>query len=245
VFNNTTTNGEAVNITGDPNLLVEKSDSTQAEINARLYKGERRIRELAFRLDASFTRLKDLIQIQSGEYKNVPERRIASAEFLGKLYIQGGHRLELGYTWLRVAGDDKGLYKNLPEHQFTLASVFSLIANKLSMTSTLRVSGAAEDPNRLVEYRGIVFDPATKEPMSTLQVAATDLVMDRLPPIADLSVGVLYSPTPKLTVRATVYNVLVAHNYQPDPNFDYEPHLEYLASPYEGFRAYVSAMYQY
>ena len=40
-------------------------------------------------------------------------------------------------------------------------------------------------------------------------------------------------------------NVLVGHNYQPDVNYDYEPHLEYLASPYEGFRAYLSAMYQY
>jgi len=39
--------------------------------------------------------------------------------------------------------------------------------------------------------------------------------------------------------------VLVAHDYQPDVNYDFEPHLEYLASPYEGFRAYLSAMYQY
>ena len=27
--------------------------------------------------------------------------------------------------------------------------------------------------------------------------------------------------------------------------FDYEPHLEYLPNPYEGFRAYLSALYQY
>ena len=243
-FNNTVTNGEAVNITGDPNLKVETSDSTQVEVNARIFKGERRIRELAFRVDGSYTRLTDLIQITSGNYRNTPQRRIASAEFLGKLYVQGGHRLELGYTYLKVATDDKGLYRNLPEHSFTLASVFSLVANKLSATSTLRISGAAEDPNRLVEYRGLVFD-ANGNPMTQTQTEATDLVMDRLPPIAELSLGVLFAPTSKLTFRATAYNVLVAHNYQPDVNYDYEPHLEYLASPYEGFRAYLSAMYQY
>ena len=244
VFNNTVTNGEAVNITGDPNLKVETSDSTQVEVNARIFKGERRIRELAFRVDASYTRLSDLIQITSGNYRNTPDRRIASAEFLGKLYVQGGHRLELGYTYLKVATDDKGLYRNLPEHSFSLASVFSLVASKLSATSTLRISGAAEDPNRLVEYRGTGFD-SNGDPMTPVNVNATDLVMDRLPPIAELAVGLLYSPTPKLSVRATAYNVLVGHNYQPDVNYDYEPHLEYLASPYEGFRAYLSAMYQY
>jgi len=245
VFNNTITNGEAVNITGDPNLKVETSDSTQAEINARIFKGDRRIRELTFRLDGSYTRINNLIQIFSGGYTNTPRREIASAEFLGKLYIQGGHRLELGYTFLRVATEDKGLYRSLPEHQFTLATVFNLINNKLIGTTTLRVSGAAEDPNRIVEYRGNKIDPATGLPMTGLQVEATDLVMDRLPPIAELSAGLLYQASAKLALRATVYNALVGHFYQPDVNYDFEPHLEYIASPYEGFRAYLSAMYQY
>lgn len=245
-FNNTVTNGEAVNIAGNENLKVETSDSTQVEVNARIFKGERRIRELAFRIDGSYTRLTNLIQITSGNYVNTPERRIASAEFLGKLYIQGGHRLELGYTYLKVATDDKGLYRNLPEHSFSLASVFSLIANKLTATSTLRVSGAAEDPNRIVEYRGLMYDAMGNPlPGAEVQVQATDLVMDRLPPIAELALGLLFSPTPKFSVRATAYNVLVGRNYQPDVNYDYEPHLEYLATPYEGFRAYLSAMYQY
>jgi hypothetical protein len=76
-------------------------------------------------------------------------------------------------------------------------------------------------------------------------VAATDLVLDRLPPLAELSVGVTWTPIQNLLVRATVYNALLQHAYQPDPFFDYEPHLEYLPNPYEGLRAYFSAMYQY
>ena len=74
---------------------------------------------------------------------------------------------------------------------------------------------------------------------------ATDLVMDRLPPTADLSLGLSYAPTPKLAIRVAAYNALFGHTYQPDVFFDYEPHLEYLPNPYEGFRAYLSATYQY
>jgi hypothetical protein len=69
--------------------------------------------------------------------------------------------------------------------------------------------------------------------------------MDRIPPVADLGIGLMYQPSPKLSVRATAYNALVGHYYTPDVFFDYEPHLEYLPNPQLGFRAYLSAMYQY
>lgn len=238
VFNNTTSNGEGLQIGGNPDLTVETSDATQAEINARIFKGERRIRELSFRLDASYTRLNNLIQVSSGNYFNSGDRGMASVEMLGKLYIQGGHRLELGYTYLRGETSDKGRLRSLPENWFSLAGVWSL-AERLTATTTLRVTGAAEDPNRLVDYRdyGTGADAVT--------VLATDLVMDRLPPIADLSLGITYSPTPKVSIRATAYNALVSHSYQPDAFFDYEPHLEYLPNPYEGFRAYLAVMYGY
>ena len=116
--------------------------------------------------------------------------------------------------------------------------MWSLIGNQLTATSTLKITGAAEDPNRLVEYRGATA-------ASPAYVLATDLVMDRLPPTADLSLGLSYAPTPKLAVRVMAYNALFGHTYQPDVYFDYEPHLEYLPNPYEGFRAYLSATYQY
>jgi outer membrane receptor protein involved in Fe transport len=247
VINNTASNGEAVQVGGNPNLTVETSDATQAEINARIFKGERRIRELSFRVDASYTRVNNLIQVSSGNYSNSGERGLASLEFLGKLYVQGGHRLELGYTYLRGDTSDKGRMRSLPENWFSLAGVWSLLGNKLMATTTLHVSGAAEDPNRLVEYRGINYSNQPK-PGSTLDsstVFATDLVMDRLPPIADLSLGVQFLPMPKLAIRVTAYNALVSHAYQPDVFFDYEPHLEYLPNPYEGFRAYATVVYQY
>jgi outer membrane receptor for ferrienterochelin and colicin len=185
-----------------------------------------------------------LIQIASGKYFNSGERGLASVEFLGKLYVQGGHRIELAYTYLRGQTSDKGRLRSLPEHWFELANVFSLIPNKLTATSRLRITGAAEDPNRLVEYRDIRYDEMG-EPMGSVSVRATDLVLDRIPPAAEISLGMQYTPTKRLALRATAYNALAAHNYQPDVFFDYEPHLEYVPNPFEGFRAYLSALYSY
>ena len=243
VFNNTTSNGQGLEIGGSPDLKVETSDALQAELNARIYKGERRIRELSFRVDGSYTRLDNLIQVSSGSYENSPQRGIASAEFLGKLYIQGGHRIELGYTYLQVTTADRGEIKTLPEHFFNLATVFNLLPGVLTATTNIKISGAAEDANRLVEYRNL--DPNAVMGTSTVQVGATDLVLDRIPPVAELSLGVTYNPIPKLSLRATIYNAFAGRYYQPDAFADYEPHIEYLPNPYEGFRAYVSAMYQY
>jgi len=239
VFNNTSSNGYSVEIAGDPNLLVEKSDAFQGEINARIFKGDRRIRELSFRVDGSYTRLQNLIQVNAGQYHNTGDRGLYSGEFLGKLYIQGGHRLELGYTWLQVDSVDRGTFRSLPENWFSLATVFSLLPSKLTFTSTLKVVGAYEDPNRLVEYRNLT---ATSMPVN---VAATDLVMDLLPPAAELTCGLQYTPTSKLTFRATVYNAIAEHTYQPDAFYDFEPHLEYLPNPYPSFRAYLAGIYSY
>ncbi|HEY5945730.1 MAG TPA: TonB-dependent receptor [Kofleriaceae bacterium] len=244
VFNNTAANGEAVQIGGDPDLKVEHSDAMQAELNARVFKGDRRIRELSFRLDGSYTRLNNLIQVNSGSYGNSGDRGISSVEFLGKLYIQGGHRLELAYTWMRVATADRGLIRALPEHWFNFTTIFNLVTDKLTATSNLKIVGSMEDPNRLVEYRGSTYDE-NGTVMNPVNVNATDLVLDKLPPIAELSLGVTWTPVQKLLVRATVYNALLQHSYQPDVFFDYEPHLEYLPNPYEGIRAYLTAVYQY
>src|SRR5439155_2100232 len=48
VFNNTASNGEGLQLGGNPNLQVETSDAAQAEINARIFKGEPQIRQPSF-----------------------------------------------------------------------------------------------------------------------------------------------------------------------------------------------------
>jgi outer membrane receptor protein involved in Fe transport len=243
VFNNTLSNGQDVQIAGNPDLTVERSRAVQAEINARIWKGDRRIRELSFRVDASYTELSNLIQVESGEYRNSGERGIASAEFLGTLYLQGGHRIQLGYTYLNVDSSDQGEILSVPNNWFNLTGVWNLVTNHLTATTNLKVMGSTEDPNRLVEYRDLMYGiDGTPATTTTL---ATDLVLDQLPPIAELSAGLSYSPVDKLSIRATVYDALGGHYYYPDVFFDYEPHLEYLPNPEAGFRAFVTVMYQH
>ena len=256
VFNNTNSNGEAVQIDGRPDLAVETSDAAQAEVNGRIFKGERRIRELSFRVDYSYTRLQNLIQVVSGRYENTADRGIHSAEALAKLFVQGGHRLELAYTFMRINMADKGVHRSMPEHMFHLTGVFNLIDDKLSAVTDLRVVGAMEDANRLIEHRGYHYAGAgDDEPAGTVldpdgnqgvvKTGPSQIVMDRLPPAADLGLGLAYTPTPSVTVRATVFNAFNARYYQPDAFFDYEPRLEFLPNPWEDVRAYVSAEISY
>jgi hypothetical protein len=69
--------------------------------------------------------------------------------------------------------------------------------------------------------------------------------LDRLPPVADLTAGLIYMPMKRLEVRAFAYNVLNARYYQPDAFFDYEPRLEFLPNPAQDFRFKVHATYHY
>jgi outer membrane receptor protein involved in Fe transport len=251
VFNNVVSNGEMAQIDGSRDLEVESSQSGQAEINARLFKGERRIRELNFRADYSYTRLENLIQIVGGRYENSADRGIHSGEFLGKLYLQGGHRVELGYTWLRTQMEDKGRFRAMPEHWFNLGGVFNLIPGKLEATTTLRVLGAFEDPNRLVEYRDKRIDPLTGQVVDLagmpgfIDVQPHEMVVDRVPPAAELMAGVAFTGVPRLRLTAAAYNAFNAHHYQPDAFHEYEPRLEFVPSPYEVFRFVVNAAYNY
>jgi outer membrane receptor protein involved in Fe transport len=262
VFNNLNSNGEAVQLDGARDIKVETSDAVQGEVNARLFKGERRIRELNFRLDYSYTRIQNLIQVQSGRYLNTADRGINSVEFLGKLYVQGGHRFELGYTWLSMNTADKGHHRAAPEHWFHLLGVFNVIDDRLQATTAVRVIGAQEDANRIVEHRGIRYcseeDAASpigcrvgdviNEMGQTVDYVTTqpsDLVLDRIPPTGELMLGLTWVVTPSLVIRGEAFNVLNGRFYQPDLFFDYEPRLEFLPNPFEDFRAYVGATYSY
>lgn len=261
VFNNLNSNGEAVQIDGQIDLEVERTDAIQGEVNARLFKGERRIRELNFRLDYSYTRVQNLIQVVGGRYLNTADRGINSVEFLGKLYIQGGHRLELAYTYLAINTADAGEFRAMPEHWFNLFAAFNVIDDKLSASTNLRVLGAMEDANRIVEHRNIhyctaaeiddslcmegeIINPADPN-VSYLATLPTDLVMDRIPPTAELSFGLTWLPSEKLEIDLAVFNALNGRFYQPDVFFNYEPRLEFQPNPYEDFRAYLGATYLY
>jgi outer membrane receptor protein involved in Fe transport len=251
VFNNTDSNGQAVELAGNPNLKVETSAAFQAEINARLLKGRRRIRELDLRADVSYTRLDNEILVNNGSYQNGQPRGITSAEFLAKLYLKGDHRLELGYTWLQTVTADKGILKSNPEHWFNLGGVVSIIPRTLELNANLRVFGAFEDPNTRIETRDLIFDPLSgnsflSQPGQTVSVTPTENVMDRIPPTAELQVGVrVRTLKDKLVFTASAYNVFNARLYQPDAFYDFEPRLEYTPNLYEDFRFFATATVSY
>jgi len=120
-----------------------------------------------------------------------------------------------------------------------------------------------EDANRLVEYRDmhycsaadaaaggcnegdIVLNQGGTMSIGPLTTVPTGLVMDRIPPSADITAGLTWTPTKKLEVDGEVMNSLDGRYYQPDLFGDYEPRLEVVANPEPDIRAFVSAMYQY
>jgi outer membrane receptor protein involved in Fe transport len=254
VFNNTDSNSQAVEIAGSPNLDVETSTAIQTEVNARLLKGRRRIRELDLRADYSYTRLDNVIVINNGRYVNGEPRGVSSAELLAKLYLKGDHRIELAYTWLSTTTADKGPYRSYPEHWFNLGGVVSLIPRTLELNGTLRVFGAFEDPNLMVEARDLTYDPVTGHAsfsplpgqVHIVDVTPAENVLDRVAPAGELQLGVrLRAFRDRLTFAATAINVLNARHYQPDAFMDFEPRTPYLPNPYEDFRFFASATVAY
>lgn len=243
VFNNVVSNGESIQLDGGDDLQIERSDAFQGEINGRLFKGKREVRELSFRADYAYTRLFDLIQIQSGQYTNTLPRGIHTAEFLAKLYFKGGHRFELSYSWMKLDTEDKGTLVAVPDHWFRIAGIFNLIDGRLIGTTTVRITGAMEDPNRFVEYRGLsnFGDQVFTQPH--------DVVLDRLPPGGELQVGLTcfrcldWMGVPDVRLRAFAYNAFNARHYNADGFHDYEPRLEFLPNPYPDFRFLVSLAY--
>lgn len=246
VFNNLTSNGESVSVDGSEDIVNERSEAAQVEVNARLFKGERRLRELSLRVDYSYTRLQNLIQIVAGRYQNTADRGIHAGEVLARLFVSGGHRLELAYTWQRVGTGDVGWNRALPENWFHLTGVLQL-SEELSAMYNLRVLGSMEDPNRLVEHRRVtlndqaqVVDASTGEP-GFLLVSPTDIVVDRLPPSADLTVGLTYTGIDRMELGVIAYNAFNALDHQSDAFLDFEPRSSFLPNPRPGLRFHLYA----
>lgn len=251
VFNNTRTNVNSTNVVGDPDITVERSQAVQGEINARLFRGRGALREFDVRADYSYTLLSDLIQIIGPRYQNTGERGLNSGEFLAKAYLNGGHRIELAYTWLRVAGDDYGVFRALPEHWFHAATVFDAIENKLSLWTRLRVIGSMEDPNQIVEYRDMAYDELGRPydvvtgEMGPFSVESHDAVFDHLPASGRLSAGILYWPWPKVEVEMAVHNAFNERSYHPDVYYALAPQIERLAMANVDYWLTLSALYRY
>jgi hypothetical protein len=247
VFNNTNSNGRSIQIDGARDLATERSRAVQVELNTRVFRDSERLRELYLRSDYSYTRLDNLVQVFSGRYENSGARGIHSAELLASLRPLGGHSIELGYTWLRIDAEDRGRHLSMPENWFHLGAILQL-HERVALAGNLRVLGAMEDPNRLVEYRDLVYDETGRsvDRMSgserPLVVEPHELVLDRLPPSADLTLALSWQISDAVRWDARVYNALNGRNYQPDAIYDFEPQFG-VPNPAEDFHFTIGLTY--
>jgi outer membrane receptor protein involved in Fe transport len=82
-------------------------------------------------------------------------------------------------------------------------------------------------------------------PDGGLTIQPHEMVLDRLPPSADVTLGLQYATTERLRLSAFAYNAFNNRYYQSDTFFDYEPRLEFLPNPANDFRFQVHATYTY
>jgi outer membrane receptor protein involved in Fe transport len=233
VFQNTSVLQGGVSYGPNANLKTESSQSFQGELNARVLRNVRKVRELELRVDYSYSVLKDVIQIRGNIYGNTGDRAIHSVEGYAKIYLNGDHFLQASYTYLYSFASDVGVIRALPNHSVVLGGSFNIVKNLLDLNFNLRVFGAYQDPNRVPSGSGggVVYGPTLSSPATTT-AQTTDLTFDRLTPVADLQLGFrLRFIQDKLQFTGQFYNVLNQHYYYPDNFYDLTPAVEQIPNP--------------
>ena len=241
VFNNTDSNGEAVQYAGSDELMPETSKAGQVEINARLLRGVRRVRELGVRADYSYTVLDHNIIVADGRYKNSGRRGIHNAELLAKLYLEGDHALSVSTTYIEIASRDRGLFRALPSYWLSFGAVFNVVRSYLDVNANLLVKGALDDPNRVV-------DPAVPSTLPGVREAYNvDLAFDHVRPVALLQVGVRARNLlgGHVEVAGNCYNLLDQRFHYQDAFYELAPRLEQVSIPGEGISCFAHAGARY
>jgi outer membrane receptor protein involved in Fe transport len=233
----------------NPNLKNELSQSFQGEVNARLLKNVRKVRELELRIDYSYTYLENLIQIRNGIYGNSGKRAIHSVEGYGKLYLAGDHFLTASYTFLYSVTSDIGVARNVPQNWFTFGASFNLLKRPVAIVDVnmnLNILSAYKDPNRYPSGRSPLGDTSAMGGYNDIGTAArsSDLTFDRLSPVALLQLGFrLRFFKERLWVSGQFYNVLNQQFWWPDFFNDLTPTTEMTPTPAPGFNFFASVGY--
>jgi iron complex outermembrane receptor protein len=229
----------------NPNLKNELSQSFQGEVNARLLKNVRKVRELELRIDYSYTYLENVIQIRNGTYGNSGTRAIHSVEGYGKLYLAGDHFLQASYTFLYSLTSDVGIVRNVPQNWFSLGASFNLLkrpAAIIDVNMNLNVLGAYKDPNRYPSGTSPLPDMPQHDAGTVSR--STDLTFERLSPVALLQLGFrLRFFKERLWVSSQFYNVLNQTYWLPDFFNDLTPTTEMTPTPAPGFNFFTSVGY--
>ncbi len=245
VFQNTSVLAGGVAFGANPKLQTEASQSFQGELNARLLRNIRKVRELELRADYSYSVLSDLIQIRGGLYGNTGKRAIHSVEGYAKLYLNGDHFLQASYTYLYSTTTDTGILRTVPNHWIVLGGSFNIVKNLFDLNINLAIFGAYEDVNRVPTGSAGSTVGGTQF-IGTTTAATSDLGFDRLTPVANLQLGFrLRFWKDRLQVSGQFYNVLNQHFYYPDVFSDLTPTIEMQPTPAPGFNFFSKVSYHF
>jgi outer membrane receptor protein involved in Fe transport len=230
---------------GGANLKNETSQSFQGELNARVLRNVRKVRELELRADYSYTVLSNVIQIHQNQYGNTGKRAIHSVEGYAKLYLQGDHFLQASYTYLYANTTDLGVIRTEPNHWFVIGGSINLVKGLLDFNFNLAIIGAYEDPNRYPSGpAGAVGQPGLSTGATSAKLS--DLTLDRLTPVAQMQLGLrmrLFKD--RFQLSAQFYNVLNQHYYYPDNFNDLSPSVEVSPAPAPAFNFFGNMSYHF
>ncbi len=239
VFNNTDSNGAAVQYGGNRLLRNEQSHSAQLEWNARVLRNIGPIRALQLRADYSYTLLDGLILVSRGRYQNSridsstgeqpSQRYIHAVEASARMRV-GAHDLSLGYSFLHITTNDRGLLRSVSPHNLSAGWVIALLPGLLDFNGTLLIYAKSDDPN---------ITPSTVLADGTTVATASDLTFDRLPPYALLNTGLRARfLKDRLWTSINFYNVLNQRYYYPDQFYSPIP-TEGSPTPAAGFSFFL------
>ena len=229
----TESNGETIQYNGNPELFSERSRAVQGEINAVLLKGHKAIRQLSFRADYSYTWIDDMILINSGTYLNASDMGIHSVEFLAELALKQGHWFTLGYTFMDISDNSRGKIRSYPNQWFTAQLLLNLWNKQLYLSSNLQVRGSAEDPGKYPalddspQYIGNVGPDGMPVQDPTYKARATDIVLSRQHPTAQLNAGLRFLLRKQgLLFSFDAYNMLDGQFWDSEQGYDPSAYLE-------------------
>ena len=211
---------------GNPDLQPERSLSAEGELSAVVLQDTKRIRYAAWRVGYQYTRLDDLVIFDpAGKPVNASRRLMSSIELRSDVAFTGGHRLVLGYAFLRGVDLETGPLRNIPEHRLNL-TLEQHVYNHVDMYVGFGLTGAVEDLNRL----------PVLGPNGYSQALPSSVVVDRLPPFALVGFGVVASGLMdgSLDIAAHVQNVFNNHQYIADPDFERRQAIFPMAAPGRG-----------
>ena len=163
------------------------SQSFQGELNARLLRNVRKVRELELRVDYSYTFLDNLISDPQRHLQQPGTRAIHSVEGYGQALPERRSLPDRRRTpsSTRITSD-VGVIRNAPNHWLSLGARRSTWSERLlDVNANLLVTGAYDDPNRY---------PSSANPLPCAgdhgtALRTTDLTFDRLTPVALLQLG--------------------------------------------------------